>query len=54
MLGLVTLSMFAPATAAPKYSPGASDTEIKLGQSIPYSGRVSAWSVIGKTHTAYF
>ena len=43
-----------PSTAAPKYSPGTSDTEIKLGQSIPYSGPVSAWSVIGKTHTAYF
>jgi branched-chain amino acid transport system substrate-binding protein len=52
--GLLSIPAVAPAAAEPKYGPGASDTEIKLGQTIPYSGPVSAWSVIGKTHEAYF
>ncbi len=37
-----------------KYGPGASDTEIKLGQTMPYSGPASAYGTIGKLHTAYF
>jgi branched-chain amino acid transport system substrate-binding protein len=37
-----------------KYDPGASDTEIKVGQTMPYSGPVSAFSVIGKVQAAYF
>jgi len=39
---------------AKKYGPGASDTEIKLGQTMPYSGPASAYGTIGKLHTAYF
>jgi len=39
---------------APKYGPGASATEIKLGQTMPYSGPASAYGTIGKLHTAYF
>ena len=34
--------------------PGVSATEIKLGQTMPYSGPASAYSVIGKTEAAYF
>ncbi len=37
-----------------KYDPGASDTEIKLGQTIPYSGAGSLYGVIGRTQAAYF
>jgi ABC-type branched-subunit amino acid transport system substrate-binding protein len=36
------------------YGPGVSDSEIKLGQSIPYSGPASAFSAVGRTQVAYF
>ncbi len=42
------------ALAAGQYGPGASDTEIKLGNTMPYSGPASAYGVIGKAETAYF
>jgi branched-chain amino acid transport system substrate-binding protein len=44
----------APAAAQQKYDPGASDTEIKIGNTMPYSGPASAYGVIGKTEAAYF
>ena len=37
-----------------KYDPGATDTEIKLGQTVPYSGAGSLYGVIGRTQAAYF
>ncbi len=37
-----------------KYGPGASDKEIKLGQTMPYSGPASAYATIGKVQAAYF
>ena len=37
-----------------RYGPGVSDTEIKLGNTMPYSGPASAIGSIGKTITAYF
>src|SRR6201982_3857651 len=40
--------------AEKKYDPGASDTEIKIGNIMPYSGPASSYSVIGKTEPAYF
>ncbi|MCG6203004.1 ABC transporter substrate-binding protein [Rhodopseudomonas sp. HC1] len=43
-----------PALAQKKYGPGASDTEIKLGNTVPYSGPASAYGILGKTYTAYF
>jgi branched-chain amino acid transport system substrate-binding protein len=43
-----------PALAQKKYGPGASDTEIKLGNTNPYSGPASAYGLIGKTIDAYF
>ena len=43
-----------PALAQKKYGPGASDTEIKLGQTMPYSGPASAYGTIGKAEQAYF
>ncbi|MET4172875.1 branched-chain amino acid transport system substrate-binding protein [Bradyrhizobium sp. LA6.1] len=42
------------ASAQKKYDPGASDTEIKVGQTMPFSGPASAYSSIGKTQAAYF
>ncbi len=42
------------AVAQKKYDPGASDTEIKIGNIMPYSGPASAYGVIGKTMEAYF
>ena len=44
----------APAAAQKKYDPGASDGEIKIGNTTPYSGPASAYGVIGKTEAAYF
>ena len=44
----------APALAPKKYGPGASDTEIKIGNTIPYSGPASAYGIIGKVEAAYF
>jgi ABC-type branched-subunit amino acid transport system substrate-binding protein len=43
-----------PAAAQKKYSPGASDKEIKIGQTNPYSGPASAYASNGKTEAAYF
>jgi ABC-type branched-subunit amino acid transport system substrate-binding protein len=40
--------------AQKKYDAGASDTEIKIGNIMPYSGPVSSYSMIGKTEAAYF
>jgi branched-chain amino acid transport system substrate-binding protein len=42
------------ATAQKRYDPGASDTEIKIGNINPYSGPASSYGVIGKTEAAYF
>jgi branched-chain amino acid transport system substrate-binding protein len=55
--GFVFAAMAATVTAAEaqkKYGPGASDTEIKLGQTMPYSGPASAYGTIGKAEAAYF
>jgi branched-chain amino acid transport system substrate-binding protein len=43
-----------PLAAQEKYGPGASDTEIKIGNIMSYSGPLSAYSIIGKTEAAYF
>jgi branched-chain amino acid transport system substrate-binding protein len=44
----------APAFAQKKYDTGASDTEIKIGQTMPYSGPASAYGTIGRIEAAYF
>ena len=49
-LGALAIGM-APAGA--QQSPGVSDKEIKIGQTQPYSGPVSAWSVQGRVDMAY-
>jgi branched-chain amino acid transport system substrate-binding protein len=42
------------ASAQKKYDNGASDTEIKIGNIMPYSGPASAYGIIGRTEAAYF
>jgi branched-chain amino acid transport system substrate-binding protein len=42
------------AAEQPKYDTGATDTEIKIGNIMPYSGPASAYGVIGRTEAAYF
>jgi branched-chain amino acid transport system substrate-binding protein len=42
------------AWADKRYDPGISDTEIKIGQTVAYSGPVSAYGTIGRTQAAYF
>lgn len=56
---LASIASFAVAVAGPalaqkKYDPGATDTEIKIGNTNPYSGPASAYGTIGKTIDAYF
>src|SRR5262252_7057773 len=42
------------AFAENQYEPGVSDTEIKIGNTMPYSGPASAWGMVGKSEAAYF
>ena len=49
---LVALSM-SPAQAQKKYDAGASDAEIKVGQTVPFSGPASAYATVGKAQAAY-
>lgn len=52
---VVCLSVAAtPSWAQKKYDPGANDTTIKIGQTMPYSGPASAYGTIGKAEAAYF
>jgi branched-chain amino acid transport system substrate-binding protein len=50
----VTAVAWNPAAAQKKYDPGANDSEIKIGNIMPYSGPASAYGEIGKTQAAYF
>src|ERR1044071_4955906 len=49
-----SLAIAAPALAQKKNDTGASDTEIKIGNIMPYSGPASAYGTIGKAQAAYF
>ncbi|OKO87128.1 ABC transporter substrate-binding protein [Bradyrhizobium sp. AS23.2] len=51
---LLAATVSTAALAQKKYDPGATDTEIKIGNIMPYSGPASSYSVIGKTEAAYF
>src|SRR3977135_4543735 len=52
VLGLVVASN--PAAAQKKYDPGATDSEIRIGNIMPYSGPLSAYALIGRTQAAFF
>jgi len=52
----IALALVLPgaARAQKKYDTGASDTEIKIGNFVPYSGPASAYGGLGKVYNAYF
>jgi branched-chain amino acid transport system substrate-binding protein len=52
VLGL--LAALNPAAAQKKYDTGATDSEIKIGNIMPYSGPLSAYALIGRTEAAFF
>jgi branched-chain amino acid transport system substrate-binding protein len=51
---LAILAASSAASAEKKYDIGATDTEIKIGNIMPYSGPASSYSVIGRTEAAFF
>jgi branched-chain amino acid transport system substrate-binding protein len=52
--GLIIAAATVPAAAQKKYDTGVTDTTIKIGNIMPYSGPASAYGIIGKTEEAYF
>ena len=54
LAALLATTVTGVAQAQKKYDPGATDTEIKVGNIMPYSGPASAYATIGKTEAAYF
>jgi branched-chain amino acid transport system substrate-binding protein len=54
LAGLLAVAVASSADAQKRYDPGATDTEIKIGNIMPYSGPASAYATIGKTEAAYF
>ena len=54
LAGLLAIAVASSAHAQKRYDPGATDTEIKIGNIMPYSGPASSYATIGKTEAAYF
>jgi branched-chain amino acid transport system substrate-binding protein len=54
LASIIATALATTAQAQKKYDPGATDTEIKVGNIMPYSGPASAYATIGKTEAAYF
>src|SRR5689334_16972050 len=55
LLALALLSLTAASAQADKnYGPGASDKEIRLGQTMSYSGPLSVFGTVGRAEAAYF
>jgi len=52
--GLIIAAALASATAQKKYDPGVTDTEINIGNIMPYSGPASAYGITGRAEAAYF
>jgi branched-chain amino acid transport system substrate-binding protein len=52
LLGILVGAL--PAAGEKRYGPGVTDAEIKIGQTMPYSGPASAYGAIGKAEAAYF
>ncbi|MCS3445992.1 MULTISPECIES: ABC transporter substrate-binding protein [Bradyrhizobium] len=50
----LTLAAAQPAFADKKYGPGVTDTEVKVGQTMPYSGPASAYGTQGRMEEAYY
>ncbi|WBL77286.1 ABC transporter substrate-binding protein [Bradyrhizobium xenonodulans] len=53
-LSLSILGLSPVAAADKKYGPGVTDTEIRIGQTVPYSGPISSLSRFGRIEAAYF
>jgi len=53
-IGVLAIIIAATASAEKNYGPGVTDTEIKIGQTIPYSGPNSMYGTIGRAQAAYF
>ena len=55
LAGVVVATLAAgPVSAQKKYDPGASDSDIKIGQTMPYSAPASSYGTIGLALAAYF
>src|ERR1700681_4289137 len=54
LAAVALMSANAGLAAEKKYGPGATDTEIKIGNIMPYSGQASALSSMGRVEEAYF
>lgn len=54
VLSLVLLAGIVAANAGGKYGPGATDAEILIGQTNPYSGPLSSYGTQGRAQTAYY
>src|SRR5215470_4660405 len=53
--GAIAAAVFGHSSAAEqKFPQGVSDTEIKIGQTLPYSGPASSFATIGRTQIAYY
>jgi branched-chain amino acid transport system substrate-binding protein len=53
-VALLTAGLISRSLALAANAPGVTDAEIKIGQTMPYSGPASAYAVVGKTEAAYF
>src|SRR5260221_2869271 len=53
-IATIVASATSARAAEKKYDPGATDTEIKLGQTVPHSGPGSIYGVLGRVGEAYF
>jgi branched-chain amino acid transport system substrate-binding protein len=54
-IGVLIFLLWLPAYAQiKKYGPGVTDTEIKIGQTMPYSGPASAFATCGVSHQRFF
>jgi branched-chain amino acid transport system substrate-binding protein len=53
-LAALSLALASGLAFAGDYGPGVSDTEIKIGNTMPYSGPASAYGAVGKSDAAYF
>jgi branched-chain amino acid transport system substrate-binding protein len=54
LVALTSMLGCLPAHAQKRYGPGVTDTEIKIGQTMPYSGPLSAFGTMGRAEAAYF
>jgi len=54
VLAVLVMLVSGAGLAQKQYGPGVTDTEIKIGQTMPYSGPLSAYGTIGKAQLAYF